>query len=273
MKKSVHYPQFVFGGIRANHRGTPLEKNLRLFGGDNETFEGEPHTVQLFNGKDLLFEYVTPETVFKTWASYLFDHSRDRGVNICYVHYLRFDSPIIFYKKRLAMYEQVSEIAFDFEGFECELLFGKINKITLKKKGRTVHLFDSWSFTQASLARSLEMYKLPTKKLEKSKALAAAIGRVRFDKLKVTDPLRVEFEEYAKIDAVSEFQLGGKIMDYHAEYKVRPSISLPQFAARVFRHHFFKPEESIPFPPAGVLVPAELSYHGGKNGIYDPNGH
>lgn len=268
MIKDVQYPQFVFGGIKANHRGIPDPKNLRIFGGDNETVQGEPHTVQLYDGHDLLFEYVTPETVFKTWAGYLFDHSRDRGVNICYVHYLRFDCPVIFYEKRLAIYEQVSEVKFQYKGFDCEILFGKINKITLRRLGRTVHILDSWSFTQASLARSLEMYKLDARKLDKSKALQETIGRVRYNELAPSDPLRLEFEEYAKVDATSEYALGVKIMDFHREYKVRPCISLPQFAARVFRHHFFDKEEVIPFPPASVLTAAELSYHGGKNGFY-----
>lgn len=268
MRKAIHYPQFVFGGIRANHRAIPLAKNLRVFGGDNETYMGEPHTAQLYDGKDLLFEYVTPATVFKTWATYLFDRSRDRGVNICYVHFLRFDSPVIFYEKRLAMYEQVSEIKFDYKGYEIEMLFGKINKVTISRKGRKVHLLDSWSFTQASLAKSLEMYKLDARKLDKSPALEEAIGRVRFNELPPNHPLRLEFEEYGKVDAISEYKLGVKIMEFHDKYKVRPAISLPQFAARVFRHHFFKREEVIPFPSAAILEPAELSYHGGKNGFY-----
>lgn len=264
MRKEITYPQFVFGGIRPNHRAIPLEKNLRIFGADSETFKGEPITIQAHDGTDTLFEYVTGPTVFKTFIPWLFDRSRDRGVNICYFHFLRFDMPVVFYEKRLAMYEQISEIKFDHHGYECELLFGKINKATIKRKGRTVHLFDSWSFTQASLERSLSMMKIDAKKLKKPERL----GKVDYRKLAQDDPERLEFEEYARVDASSEYKLGRAIMSYHEKYKVRPSISLPQFAARVFRHHFFKADETIPFPPVGVLHAAELSYHGGKNGKY-----
>lgn len=268
MIKKIFYPEFVYGGIKAALRGYPTPKNLRLFGADTETFNGEPHTIQAYNGVDLLFEYVTPATIFKIFSTYLFDNSGDKGVNLCYIHFLRFDSPIIFYEKRLAMYEQVSEIEFIYHGIQVEMLFGKINKITLKRKDRTVHIFDSWSFTQASLANSLEMYKLDARKLEKSKKLEKNIGRIKFNELPKNNPLRLEFEKYAKVDATSEFALARKIMDYHEEYKVSPSISLPQFSARVFRHHFFNSGEFIQFPPNSVLHPAELSYHGGKNGYY-----
>lgn len=261
MRKAIEYPQFVFGGITPNHRAIPLDKNLRIFGGDSETFKGEPITVQMHDGTDTLFEYVTGSTIFGTFVPWLFDRSRDRGVNICYVHYLRFDLPVFFYEKRLAMYEQISEIAFEHRGYEIEILFGKVNKATLKRKGRTVHLYDSWSFTQASLERSLKMMGIDARKLKKPKNL----GKIDYRKLAPDDPERLEFEEYGIVDAVSEYKLGCRIIDYHREYKVRPSISLPQFAARVFRHHFFKPDETIPFPPQGVVEAAELSYHGGKN--------
>lgn len=261
MRKTIEYPQFVFSGITPNHRATPLDKNLRIFGGDSETFEGEPMTIQAHDGTDTLFEYVNGRTIFKTFMPWLFDRARDRGVNICYFHFLRFDIPIVFYEKRLAIYEQISEIKFDLHGYECELLFGKINKATIRKSGRIVHLFDSWSFTQASLERSLKMMKIDASKLKKP----ARLGKVDYSKMAPDDPERLEFEAYANVDASSEYKLGVKIIDYHREYQVRPSISLPQFAARVFRHHFMKADESIPFPPPKVVKAAELSYHGGLN--------
>src|SRR3990167_3304632 len=140
MRKKVSYPPFVFHGIKANHLGHPREGNLRVFGGDTETVRGEPMTVQAFDGEGLLFEYVTGATVFKTLADWLFARSRNRGVNVCYFHFLRFDMPVVFYEKRLAMYEQISEIKFKLHGYECELLFGKVCKATISKKDRTVHL-------------------------------------------------------------------------------------------------------------------------------------
>lgn len=268
MEKKVEYPQFSFGGIRANHRAFPIGKNLRVFGADTETYKGEPHTFQAYDGSDLLFKYVRPSTIFDSFIDYVEPRCRVRGVNIVYFHYLRFDMPVLFFEKRLAMYEQISEIKFDYKGWECELLFGKVNKATLRRNGLTFHIFDSWAFTQAGLAASLDMYKIPHPKQEKSPALEKVLGNQRFDELKPGDPLRLEFESYAKQDAKSEYHLAVSIMQYHKKYLVRPSISLPQFAARVFRHHFFKPDEVIVSPPDQVQEGSLLSYHGGKNGFY-----
>jgi len=264
MLKRIEYPPFLTGGIRANHRGFPVEKNLRLFAADTETVYGHPLTVQAHDGDDTLFEYVTDGTIFKRFRDWVFDRSRERGSNICYFHYLKFDLPVLFVEKRLTMYEQVAEIKFEHKGVECELLFGKINKATLRYKGRKVHLLDSWSFTQASLDRSLKMYQIPFTKNPRP----AQIGRLRYDTLPAADPQRVEFETYARQDVVSLYHLARAIMAFHAKYKVRPSISLPQFASRVFRHHFMGREEVIAFPPDECLKASELSYHGGKNGFY-----
>jgi hypothetical protein len=264
VQKRIEYPQFLYGGIKANHRAFPVEGNLRLFAADTETCLGRPLTLQAHDGTDTLFEYVTDDTIFKTFRDWIFDRSRARGVNICYFHYLRFDLPVLFVEKRLTMYEQVCEIKFDYKGVECELLFGKINKATLRYKDRKVHLLDSWSFTQASLDRSLKMYQIPYEKHAKPER----IGKIRYDTLPEDHPERVEFETYARQDVVSLYHLSRAIMDFHAKYKVRPAISLPQFAARVFRHHFMRREEVIAFPPQEAVTAAELSYHGGKNGFY-----
>ena len=64
MRKEVTFPKFVFGGIQPNHRAIPLDKNLRIFGADSETFKGEPMTIQAHDGTDTLFEYVTGATIF-----------------------------------------------------------------------------------------------------------------------------------------------------------------------------------------------------------------
>lgn len=268
MKKEITYPKFVKHGVGANHRAYPLGANLRVFGADTETYYGKPHTLQMYDGERLSFAYVESTTVFDAFTSYVAPKCRSRGVNIVYFHYLRFDMPVLFIEKRMEIYEQISDIEFDYHGWEVKMLFGKVNKATLRKDDITFHIFDSWAFTQAGLAASLDMYKIPHPKLEKSKALESCIGRRRFDRLSHANPLRVEFESYAKQDAVSEFHLAKAIMQKHEEYKVRPSISLPQFAARVFRHHFFKQSEVIEFPPKPCVKASELSYHGGKNGYY-----
>lgn len=263
MKKTVEYPQFVWGGIRANHRAYPLDENVRIFGADSETARGEPMTIQASDGDEDLFAYVRPKTVFTTFRDWIFPRCRTRGVNVCYFHYLKFDLPVVFHQKRLAMYEQISEIEFELDGVSVEMLYGKVNKATLRYEGKTLHVLDSWAFTQAGLAASLKMYKVPFKKMDKPPRL----GHVRYDELAEDDPERLYFERYSKMDARSEQGLGVAIMGFHKRYGVRPSISLPQFAGRVFRHHFFKPDEVIPAPPPDAVQASQSSYHGGMNDV------
>lgn len=261
MIKTVTYPIFVTAGIKANHRATPLDANLRLFAADNETFEGRPHYLTITDGKTLFAEYVNEKNVFERFRDFTFERCRLRGVNVCYFHVLSFDDLILLFEKRRAIYEQGSDYHFEFKGCEIEGLHGKINTMTIKYKGRTLKLLDSYSFTSASLDNSFKMFKIPAEKLAKPPRL----GMIRYDLLDPQDPERLYFEKYAGADTTGLFKLAGKIIDFHREYDVRLSLSLPQFAARVFRHHFFERDEVIPFPPLDCARAAELSYHGGKN--------
>lgn len=261
MRKAITLPKYVLAGIRANTRDYPLPSNLVVIGADTETVLGEPHAVQAFDGEATLFEYVTPETILPVFLEWIFRRARTRGVNLVYFHNLRFDLPVLFYKNRLDMYEQVSEIAFDVKTpsgvYEVKMLYGKINKATIvDDEGTEVHLLDSRSFTQTSFDRSLKMFKVPYSKLPKPEGLGVL-------------PLRSpEFRAYAVNDAVAEYHLARRIMEFHEKFGVRPSISLPQFAARVFRRHFMHKGDIMPFPPRSVVKPSEYSYHGGKNGFY-----
>lgn len=312
MEKVVVYPEHVLAGIKKNHRSHPLPDNLRLFGADTETVNGNPHTLQLWDGPDaamlaaghVLLEnlnalpadkrpylvYVDKKTILPEFCAYVRPRLRSGGVNVCYFHNFKFDAMVIFADHHLEIYEQggASEFFLEEDGSPLkkkvaeepdrvvifvELLFGKVNAATftwgrhfmeagdLRFEGTTIlKIFDSLAFTQASLARSLEMFKIPQSKLEAPKDLGRVAHRTP------------EFENYAKQDVVAQWFLGRKIMDIHERYKVRPSISLPQFMSRVFRHDFFKGADAMDFPPLDVVRAAELSYHGGKNGLYVPAG-
>ena len=295
MEKVVTYPEHVMQGIKKNHRAYPLPSNLRLFGADTETVQGHPHTFQISDGPSPDGEnrpcliYVNDETILPKFWEWLRPRLREGGVNVCYFHNLHFDAMILFASHHLDIYEQGGSTEFFLESdgrklkkalvldptrkvLRVEILFGKVNAATVSEGSHYMEdgslrfkpvvelkIYDSRAFTQASLARSLKMFLIPQNKLKAPDGLG---------KLALKTP---QFEEYAKQDAVAEWHLGRKILDIHAKYKVRPSISLPQFMARVFRHDFFQPQDEIVFPPLDVVRAAELSYHGGKNGIYcDP---
>ena len=285
MLKQVEIPKHVRKGLQPMTKDHPLSHNLRVFGSDTETVSGQPMTLQIagpdIDGKeDEYFVYVDKETVFPEFWRWIRGRLRPGGVNICYFHKLNFDLRVLFRMYLKEMYAQNNDIAFDIlidnQTLDINILFGKVNTATILLRGERTRksepgpviarlkILDSIAFTQASLERSLKMFGVPQDKLKHPEGL----GSINFGSLPPTDPRRIEFEEYSKQDARAERHLGLKIMDFHALYHVSPSISLPSYAAKVFRRHFLRAGECIPFPPDDVVKAAEKSYHGGKNGFY-----
>jgi hypothetical protein len=288
VEKIVVYPSHVLEGIKPNHRAHPLPDDVRIFGADTETVHGIPHTVQVCeDGRTTFLQYVNVKTVLPTFWELIRPAMIPGGLNLCYFHNLKFDLMVLFADHHREVYEQINAIKFHLDvdarplpaGWYkephkkvllCEILFGKVNaaEITegfyyladdeqLRFTGEAkLKILDSRAFTLASLSRSLKMYHIPEVKLKAPDGLG--------DK-----PLRTpEFETYAKQDVIAEHALATQIVKIHGKYQVRPSISLPQFIARVFRHDFFKQGWKVEFPPLDCVRAAELSYHGGKNGFY-----
>lgn len=290
MLKEVQYPLHIRKGLRPLLRDYPLARNLRLFGSDSETINGDPLTLQICGpfssmaelmayinqhkdarGPSDYFEYVDRDLIFPEFWRYLRVRIRHNGVNLVYFHNLNFDLRVLFRAYLKTLYEQNNDIAFttevDGEELKIKILFGKVNKAEIVSPRGRVQVLDSKAFSQASLARSLQMFQIPQDKLGHPEGL----GTVNFGALPKSDPRRVKFEEYSLQDARAECGLGLRIMEFHEQYKVPPCLSLPSFAAKVFRRHFLRANESIPFPPLEVVKASELSYHGGKNGFYLPS--
>jgi len=288
MEKVVVYPSHVLGGIKPNHRAYPVPDDVRIFGADTETVHGLPHTVQVSDdGRTAFLKYVDRKTVLPVFWEMVRPAMIPGGLNLCYFHKLKFDMMVLFADHHREVYEQVNAIRFHLDEnakplpagwykephkrvILCEILFGKVNAAELTEgfyyladdeelrfTGEAkLKIFDSRAFTLANLSRSLKMYHIPEAKLEAPKGLGQ-------------EPLRtLEFERYAKQDVIAQHALAVKIVEIHDKYQVRPSVSLPQFIARVFRHDFFKPGWKVEFPPLDCVRAAELSYHGGKNGFY-----
>lgn len=258
MLKEVTYPRHLRYGIKPLQGGQGLPENLVIFGGDTETVRGEPDCIQLVGPEDRALIYVDRESIFKEFWGWMRGRCRIGGTNLVYFHNLNFDLRVIFRLYHLQMYEQYNSIEFEAApGVEVEMLFGKVNTATIKQGRVKLQLLDSKAFTQASLARSLKMFKIPEGKNPKPKGLGQTSIRYL-----------PGGPEYAMQDAVAVRALGLKIMEFHAAYNIRPTITLPSYSSRVFRSHFMKLGETIPFPPPEVLKAAESSYHGGKNGHY-----
>ena len=159
----------------------------------------------------------------------------------------------MFFNQRLEIYKQGSSFNLDVGGYNATGVFGKVNFFTIKRQNFRLLVLDSFAFTQTGLARSLKMFRIAQAKLTPPKGLGSRKLRSK------------EFENYARQDSIAQYHLGLKILEYHNKYKVRPCVSLPQFASRVFRHYFIQKNEVIKFPPIPCVRGAELSYHGGKN--------
>jgi hypothetical protein len=290
MLKEVQYPLHIRKGLRPLLRDYPLTRNLRLFGSDSETINGDPLTLQICGpfstmtdldayikqykdarGPEDYFEYVDRDSIFPEFWRYHRLRIRPNGVNITYFHNLNFDLRVLFRAYLKTLYEQNNDIAFetevDGELLKVKILFGKVNKAEIVTARGRLQVLDSKAFSQASLAKSLQMFRIPQDKLEHPEGL----GTLNFGALPKSDARRVKFEAYSLQDARAECGLGLRIMEFHEEYKVPPCLSLPAFAAKVFRRHFLRANESIPFPPLEVVKASELSYHGGKNGFYLPS--
>lgn len=133
-----------------------------------------------------------------------------------------------------------------------------------RKYGARFVLMDSAAFCPPgakSLQAALKIYGVPYRKM----AAPEGLGKRRLD--------TVYFKDYALNDARAEEALGQAIVALHKEYDIPPCVSLPQMAGKILRHHFFRPDEALAYPPPEAVKAAEFSYHAGKNGMYVERGY
>lgn len=290
-----------FKGIGENHRGYPLKKDIRVFGGDTETTKGRLYTVQASSQGETLFRYVTPETGFKVFCDWVDARSLDKGVNLVFIHNLKFDSTVMLSQNHEEIYNQYNEITLDRDGYHIQMFYGRVNFMSVRRDLGTfkcagcgvlpVQAVRILSSGKSYCANPVHGDPTPAKRqygplikfLDSaafcppgSKSLVAAlkIYGVPYRKMNQPEGLGERdlsgdyFEKYALNDAVAVEGLGVEILNIHKEYDITPSVSLPQLSGRILRHHFFKKGERFPFPPEQCRLAAELSYHAGKNGFY-----
>lgn len=125
---------------------------------------------------------------------------------------------------------------------------------------RRVKILDSFKFTFASLDSSAKIFGLEERKIKPPKGLGSK--RFRNDR---------KFEEYAVQDAVVEYQLGKKIIDFMELIDCPLAVSAAQMSAFAFRRKHLTQEFARPNPEAETM--ALLSFHGGltraQSGFYE----
>jgi DNA polymerase family B len=250
-------PSYIRTGIKPNDRGGRLDRII--YGGDTETVEGQPNTLQFYSeddkGCDDIF-FVTKNTSLKTFIKWC-DKRRTRAEHVVYVHNLKFDLVEFLYGQHEAMVENQGEFAFTVGDWKCTGVYGTPTFARFTKdKHTTIMLIDSMSFFRGSLAEAAKLFCPDLPKLARPRNL----GKVRITS---KDTAKIA---YAMRDAVIDYHIGRSIEALHNEFDLRQCVSVADLAARIFRHRFLT--YTIPQPDDNVIGLALDAYHGGKNGLY-----
>ena len=234
---------------------------------DTETCLGRPfalgisdttgRVVQCFAVKpqQALVRFVHSIRVLDSYAK-----NRDRQL-VAAAHFLRFDLTVMIVGFLGTKWKR----AFDRERFSVKVLDAVIEGhvgspcfATIRFANRSVTLLDTAAYFVMSLNRAAQMVGLTEQKLGKPQGLGHRII-----------PLK-EIRPYLQRDVKLCHAVATQIVRWWSDWKIRPAISAPHFASRVFRHAFVK--RAWVGVPESVEHKALLAYHGGKNGFYTAPG-
>jgi hypothetical protein len=252
---SLYIPPYIAEGIKPNHRGGRLDRII--YGGDTETVEGEPNTMQFYSEdvacSDIFF--VDKKTALKRFIKWC-DSRKTKAEHVVYVHLLRFDLVEFLYGAHPKLVEDGGEFSFSVGEWNVSGVYGTptFARFT-KNRGSTVLLIDSFSFFRGSLAEAAKLYCPELPKLARPRD----IGKVR---IRPQDDSKVA---YAMRDAEIDYHIGRSIEDLHQEFDLRQCVSIADLAARIFRHKFLT--YTIPQPTEDIISMSLDAYHGGKNAM------
>jgi hypothetical protein len=257
-----------WAGVKPNHRG--LDGDTRVLGFDIETVGARPYMIGLYcapAGLDVVRD-VDPgsgqglETLLDALSVV---DTRRRTRTIAVAHNLRFDAGVLVYDyltsrgQRWADLKNPEQITLTTPWGLFHLRIGRVCFATLKTPHRTIHLIDTFAYFKCSLDAAAEQLGLSERKLTKPKRL----GVHRYSRKFLTP--------YVRRDTTIVARLGEQIVRWWSQYRIRPAVSAPQMAGRVFQHAYVKrPWVQL---ADSVTTIALNSYHGGKNGFYTPPGY
>lgn len=248
-------PHYIREGIKPNHRGGRLDRII--IGGDTETVQGEPNTLQFYSEDiplDKIF-FVNNHTALKTFVKWM-DSLKVRAEYVIYVHNLKFDLPEFLYGKHGKLVEDGSEFSFTVGSWNCTGVFGTPTFARFTKHHQsTVLMIDSMSFFRESLAKAAALFCPDLPKLARPRDL----GKVRIT------PKDTSKIAYAMRDAEIDYHIGRSIEALHQEFDLRQCVSVADLAARIFRHRFLT--YTIPQPDDNIIAMSLDAYHGGKNAM------
>lgn len=257
MEKNIFIPIYIQKGIKKNHVGFP--KNINLMVGDTET---KPY---LYLGINDSIRKCRRKDIHKIFFQLVDRHSKTRTNNYLFFHNLKFDLQVIFLRFREYFRQSTFEIYFDEKYNEIPLekyIKNKGTKIVIRMgstcfadiyfKNKHVKILDSFAFFSTSLKKLTHVLNLKHKKTE---------WKETYDKK--------QLKKYLKNDLLCQRDLAEFIINLHREYDIRICVSIAQMSMTIFKHKFLKEKDVLTFPNWEIVKPAQLSYHGGKNGYYE----
>jgi DNA polymerase type B, organellar and viral len=251
----LNIPQYIRNGIKPNDRGGRLDRII--YGGDTETVEGEPNTMQFYSEDvacDDIF-FVDKKTALKRFVKWM-DGRKEKCEHVVYVHNLKFDLVEFLYGDHENLAEKYGEFSFSVGDWNCMGVYGTptFARFT-KNKSSTILLIDSMSFFRGALSEAAKLFCPDLPKLKRPRDL----GKVRITS---KDTSKIE---YAMRDAVIDYHIGRSIEALHQEFDLRQCVSVADLAARIFRHRFLT--YTIPQPDDNIISMSLDAYHGGKNAM------
>lgn len=232
---------------------------LRLIVADTETIEGDPYTIQLFDGESALYSHHRNEDILLTFINYVRKRIEPGYTNYVYFHGLDFDLPVLLhdYHERFVENSFTVELPHYQANFEC--FTGKMTFARMYTPEGMVYLYDTFRFVMTSLAQACIDLNLAMQKHPRPEYLG---------KRAPTTEEEPSFQQYAMGDVYTLWELVQWIMAQVRQYDITIPISIAQMASLVFRKQFLQPKTKINFPPLPCVIDSILSYHGGKNGLY-----
>jgi DNA polymerase type B, organellar and viral len=248
-------PEYIRKGIKPNDRGGRLDRVI--IGGDTETVEGEPNTLQFYSediAMDSIF-FVNNKTALKTFVKWM-DSLKFRAEYVVYIHNLKFDLVELLYGSHKKLVEDHGDFSFSVGSWNCTGVYGTPTFARFTKaKCSTVTLIDSHSFFRSSLAEAAKLFCPDLPKLSRPRDL----GKVRITS---KDTSKIA---YAMRDAEIDYHIGRSIEALHQEFDLKQCVSVADLAARIFRHRFLT--YTIPQPDDNIIGMSLDAYHGGKNAM------
>jgi hypothetical protein len=232
-----------------------------IYGGDTETLEGEPLSMQFYSEDiacDEIF-FCTARDAADKFFKWIGKRKRN-AQHVIYVHNLSFDLVEFLWGHHAKLVSTTGEYDFKVGEYRVTGVYGTPTFCKISNgHNLSIIIVDSFSYFRGSLAKAAGLFCPNLPKLSRP----AGLGEKKFtakDK---------KFVEYAMRDSVVTYHVGKAIEKMHVQYGLSQCVSVADMAARIFRKML---TYTIPQPGRDVIDAALLSYHGGKNNVTVPAG-